>query len=154
MFRKFDLDMCLTLTEKSKLKTVEEDIICYKVVRKLCPGIYRSEFYAYLYETGTLNTSPFGDTITITTRPRITTYYRGINFNFQDITGYEQVVERGFHSFTCKEDAYKYAERYRYSAVSYVVVKCTIPKGANYIEGMYSEYPNYVSNKIICLGEV
>ena len=144
--------MCLTLTEKSEIKVAEEDIICYKVVRRLCSGVYRSEYYGYLYETGILDKSAFGD-ITITTRPCITTY-RSINFNYQDITGYEQVVERGFHSFTCKEDAYKYAERYRYSAVSYVVVKCIIPKGANYIEGIYGEYPNYVSNKIICLGEI
>lgn len=140
--------MCLTLTEKSEIKVAEEDIVCYKVVRRLCSGFYRSEYYGYLYETGILDKSAFGN-ITITTRPCITTY-RSANFNQQVIAGYEQVVERGFHSFTCKEDAYKY----RYSAVSYVVVKCIIPKGANYIEGMCSEYPNYVSNKIICLGEV
>lgn len=142
--------MCLTLTEKSEIKVVEEDIICYKVVRKVCLGLYRSEFYAYLYDVGTLNASVFG--VTITTKPYIIYQSTG-----QGISGYEQVVERGFHSFTCKEDAYKYAE---YATdrilgdINMVVVKCTIPKGATYIEGMYKEYPNYVSNKIICLGEV
>lgn len=147
--------MCLTLTENSKLKVAEENIICYKVVRRLYSGAYRSEFYAYLYETGTLN-EVFGDPITITTCPRITTY-RSANFNQQVIAGYEQVVERGFHSFTCKEDAYRYvkiAAGRVLGKITTVVVKCIIPKGANYIEGTYEEYPNYVSNKIICLGEV
>jgi len=149
--------MCLTLTENSKLKVAEEDIVCYKVVLRQYSGVYRSEFYAYLYETGVLNKHPFGD-ITITTLPRITTY-RSANFNQQVIAGYEQVVERGFHSFTCKKDAYKYAgcvinRMFHGISKDVVVVKCIIPKGANYIEGTYSEYPNYVSNKIICLGEI
>jgi hypothetical protein len=144
--------MCLTLTENSEIKVAAEDIVCYKVVRKLCLGLYRSEFYAYLYGVGTLNASVFG--VTITTRPYIV---------YQSITGrcvadYEQVVERGFHSFTCKEDAYKYAEyaasRIILDDINMVVVKCTIPKGATYIEGMYEKYPNYVSNKIICVEEV
>lgn len=150
--------MCLTLTEKSEIKVAEEDIVCYKVVRRLCSGVYRSEYYGYLYETGILDKSAFGDTITITTRPRITTYQ---SINYLDIgveiSGHERVVERGFHSFTCKEDAYKYvkiAASRVLGEITMVVVKCIIPKGANYIEGTYEEYPNYVSNKIICLEEI
>lgn len=146
--------MCLTLTENSKLKVAEENIICYKVVHRLQPGIYMSEFYNYLYETGTLNVSPFDDT-TITTRPCITGY-RSIKFDYR-VIGYEQIVERGFHSFTCKEDAYKYAKIVAsrvLGEITTVVVKYIIPKGANYIEGTYEEYPNYVSDKIICVKEV
>lgn len=138
--------MCLILTENSEIKVAKEDIVCYKVVRKTDLGLYESEFYIYPYTMGTLNTSVPGITIN--------TFYHGIS---GCITGYKPVVETGFHSFTCKKDAYEYAvcaANRMTNKIHMVVVKCIIPKGANYIEGIYEVYPNYVSDKIICLGEI
>ena len=129
--------MCLILTENSKLKIADEDIVCYKVMRKpLIPGrIYRSEYYNYPYEVGNLEDV---GCISIVT-------------NDED----ESIVKEGFHSFAYKEDAYTYDEnRHRFDEVSYTVVECTIPKGATYIKGMFMGYSSYASNKIICKKEV
>lgn len=131
--------MCLTLTEKSEIKVAEENIICYKVVRKLHPGVYKSEFFGHLYVRAQLNKMS-EDILSITP---------------SCIINDQRTVEKGFHSFTCKEDAYKYkATRGNKSDVPYIVVKYIIPKGSKYIEGTYGEYPNYVSDKIICVQEI
>ncbi len=137
--------MCLTLNEKSEIKTAKEDIVCYKVARKDIDWRSRkdvdwcfvSPFRGMIYKFGELYSTSIG-------HPRK--------------IGSIKIINEGFHSFTCKEDAYKYAEyaasRIILDDINMVVVKCTIPKGATYIEGMYEKYPNYVSNKIICVEEV
>ena len=140
--------MCLIVSENSEIKVAEENIVCYKVVYKLFPGIYESEFYAHLYTRSSLN-KMLDDVLAIT--QTCTTYKDSLGRSF---TRYDNVIERGFHSFTCQEDACQYAvDKYSHNA-SYVVVKCMIPKGANYIKGTYGKHPNYVSNKIICLEEL
>lgn len=141
--------MCLILGTNSEIKIAEENIVCYKVVCKLFPGVYESEFYAHLYIRGSLN-KLLDDALVIT--QTYTTYKNSLG---QIFTSSDNVVEKGFHSFTCQEDACQYAvEKYSYNDASYVVVKCMIPKGSNYIKGTYGKYPNYVSSKIICVEEL
>jgi hypothetical protein len=136
--------MCLTLNEKSEIKTAKEDIVCYKVARKDIDWRSRkdvdwcfvSPFRGMIYKFGELYSTSIG-------HPRK--------------IGSIKIINEGFHSFTCKEDAYKCNAEFEaktFCSTNMVVVKCIIPKGATYIEGMFVEYPNYVSNKIICLGEV
>lgn len=128
--------MCLTLTEHSKLKVAEEDIVCYKVAIKDNDGdCFVTPFRGMTYKLGELYSTSIG-------------WPRKI--------GSINIINEGFHSFTCKEDAYKCAkfEAPTFEGTNMVVVKCIIPKGANYIEGMFVQYPNYVSNKIICEKEV
>lgn len=129
--------MCLTLTENSKLKVAEENIICYKVaIKDIERDCFMTPFRGMIYKLGKLYSTLMG-------------YPRKI--------GSIKIINEGFHSFTCKEDAWKCA---KYDVTTFegannmVVVKCIIPKGAVYIEGMFVAYPNYVSNKIICLGEI
>jgi hypothetical protein len=145
--------MCLTLIENSEIKAAEENIVCYKVVQRLQPGIYRSEFRDYIYNAGALNYMLNGGLV-VTTCPVIT-YPARYSKACTSIADKEwRFVERGFHSFTCKEDAYKYNADIHVCSSSYVVVKCVIPKGANYVEGTYMGYLNYASDKIICVKEV
>ena len=146
--------MCLNLTEDSEIKVAEENIICYKVVRRLQPGVYGSEFHSYIYKMGALNT--LNSILDINKFP-VNTYpttYPNTCASICD--GHDLFIEVGFHSFICKEDAYEYKDySHSYSSgILYRVVKCIIPKGANYIEGTYIGYPNYASDKIICLEEI
>lgn len=140
--------MCLIVSTDTKVKIAQEDIVCYKIVKKLPqrvnePQVYASEFMNFKYELGVLNN--LGTSLAICT---------------SSIGKY--IVKDGFHSFTFHFDAYfqmkqylkRFSSRYDSYYDTYCIVRCIIPKGAEYVEGFYNNCQSIVSNKIICKKEV
>ena len=135
--------MCLTIS-KNNLKsiTAEQDIVCYKVLKKL-PNrdILNAPIYNFEYCFG----------IVYSTHKD---YFEDINICDDE----EYLIEYGFHSFVELSDAVRFKERLldiTRHAFDFVVVKCTIPNGTSYYQGrqvfaLYDEHsPNgYCSEAI------
>lgn len=134
--------MCLIL-EKDSIKTIAHtDIVVYKAVVKVSHTIkqtfcgfmhsetyYRSLFYDFDYEKGVI--------------------YHGALMKSTSLYTRRPIIEQGFHSFACLEDAKRSAENY------FTVVKCIIPAGSEFYKGQGIDYtPQYASNKIIIKEEV
>lgn len=116
--------MCLTIN-KNNLKpvTAEQDIVCYKVLRKLPNrNILNAPIYNFEYCFGMIY-STHED------------YFCDIDICDDG----ECLVEYGFHSFAELSDAVRFKERLlkftREREWEYVIVKCTIPNGACYYAG-------------------
>ena len=128
--------MCLIL-EKDSIKTITyTDIVAYKVVERIRTRrigqsdiFYRSTFYNFDYEKDVV--------------------YNGQLRESRSVYSHNRVIEDGFHSFACLEDAKR-------SAVSYfAVVKCIIPAGSEFYKGKGIDFtPQYASNKIVIKEEV
>lgn len=115
--------MCLVIN-KNNLKpiTAEQDIVCYKVLRKsLEDDIVKAPIYNFEYT--------FGQIYTIQ------------NEYFKEIDVYDDgcvLAEYGFHSFVMLSDAVQFKERlltYTWQSYEYVLVRCVIPNGARYYTG-------------------
>lgn len=134
--------MCLIL-EKDSVKTVAHtDIVVYKAVVKMSHTIkqasygflhsetyYRSLLFDFDYEKDVVYCSELLKTVSLYTR--------------------RPIIEQGFHSFACIEDAKRSAENY------FTVVKCIIPAGSEFYKGQGIDFtPQYASNKIMVKEEV
>jgi hypothetical protein len=118
--------MCLII-DKNNLKpiTAEQDIVCYKVLKKF-PNrdTLKAPIYIFEYCFGMI--------------------YATHEDYFEDVDicdDGECLVEYGFHSFVCLEDAvnFKCLLNKTFNPgkkdYDYVVVKCTIPNGTRYYTG-------------------
>lgn len=140
--------MCLDIKKTSKRQTAKKDITVYKNVRiELRAGVAVSanimncdvswlEAHSYYQKY----TYTFGKTYkSRVIKKSIRILGRGIKKRYS--------VEIGFHSFKNKYDALRTRQ------FGTQVVKCTIPKGAQYYTGVWqmhvSRFPNYASTKII-----
>jgi len=125
--------MCLKIRKNAKVKTAEKDIVCYKVVEKLAKSGYVTPFFNMPISIG----EEYGD-VSLEKKGNI----------------YEVVVEEGYHSLKTFEDAANYAAMLMLVRhVSFTIIKCVIPKGAKYYDGMtpifgYKLYNSYASDKI------
>lgn len=115
--------MCLTINKNNiKLITTEQDIVCYKVLKKL-PNrdILNAPIYNFEYCFGII--------------------YGTHEDYFEDIVicdDGECLVEYGFHSFVELSDAVRFKCRLMETTQHYfdfVVVKCIIPNGTRYYQG-------------------
>lgn len=136
--------MCLSLEKgRTTLKKADEDIVCYKVlVKNNEKGFIKSPYMWKPYKLGELkkDKTPVKKESVNTTNTLSTT---------------EKTVESGvFHTFQFFEDAKKFAinsiiESYWgfFDGNLSIVVKCIIPKGTRYYEGMFGGifYPGYKS---------
>lgn len=109
--------MCL-YTEQSKPLTAEKDITCYKVVNPAnMDGVFRSMFQEFKYSLG-------------------------VKYEEKDFPGTAScTVHKGFHSYRTIAVARFHA------AVSYVLIKCVIPKGSRYYESYSGD--QYCSDTLI-----
>lgn len=144
--------MCLYATSK-KVRVAKEDIICYKFMIEHSEGKYRwmsSPYRGMAYKEGQayelaekLNLLDFSEIVKV----------------------YPYKVEEGFHSFVNLSDALFFRNdfevrfpRLSVSQHTYVIVKCIIPKGTAYVEGLFLDWGNkfhsYCSEKIICEGKI
>jgi hypothetical protein len=120
------------ITDKAKYLVAEKPIKCYKVMHPIDRyGVYKfsSEYIGYIYTLGeeyTLNKSE-----------------KFPEVNTEDLCGRYMRVNKGFHSYARKEDAWWYS-RWDHLAV----VECEIPAGARYWEGDEGGYPGYCSDRI------
>jgi len=145
--------MCLAL-QKPEIIVAKEDIVCYKVMIEYPRnnGIWTSPYMGMAYREGH-------------------SYELGKKLNLLDssktIKEYRYRVEEGFHSFTSLSEALFFLNAFeaRYPCLNrcsdasrYVVVKCIIPKGTTYAEGLFFDWGNkflsFCSEKIICEGKI
>jgi hypothetical protein len=117
--------MCLSKISEKKIAT--KNIVCYKVVR-----IYQKSNYMYTYYQEAI--AELGET-----------YFS--NIIIEDDNGL--TVEKGLHSFTDLSYAMKFIkirpDNYNYTKL--LIIKCVIPKGAEYYEGKFIDHLyGYISN--------
>ena len=136
--------MCLYTTDP-KIHIAKENIICYKILIKerkkwiyriFHKSTYRAPFYMYhTYRLKELN--DLGRSLIV-------------------YTDYE--VHSGFHSFVDIQDAKCMLDKWSETQRGWTIVKCIIPKGAEFVKGTIYKSPispaSYVSHQIICLKEV
>lgn len=143
MSAKFDLDMCLILTEKAGIKVAKENIICYKVMEKRDKNLI-SPYQSMHYKCGTMRVSE-----------------TPIKLKHGPLGAY---IEKGFHSISNEQEAKRLKSALQTSAMlyyfdaQYVVVKCLIPTGTRYAVGFFSwmgeSFNSICSERIIVLEEV
>lgn len=131
--------MGIILSKLPELKTAEEDIVCYKEVKKLRSyrhgflwlkksTLYRSQYKGKLYESNKIYNSPL------------------------DIP--ESII------WTCGKDRYRtgsgfYSWKNRNHPLNIPNVVCIIPKGSIYYEVMDSDWSTvYISNQIKIVEEL
>ena len=125
--------MCLKVRKNAKVKTAEKDIVCYKVVEKGAKSGYVTPFFNMPISIG----EEYGD----------------VSLEKKDNIYNEIVVEEGYHSLKTFEDAANYTAMLTLvHQVSFTIVKCVIPKGAKYYDGMTPMFgklhDGYASDKI------
>ena len=104
--------MCLKVTEKSKKRKATKDIVCYKIVKLVDDVILTPYWDAEVVIGNTYTSDIVHDEIH-------NLVYQALH-SFATINGakLERQWQNNFHYFTA-------------------IVKCTIPKGARYIKGLY-----------------
>lgn len=115
--------MCLIIDKNnSEPITAEQDIVCYKVLRKsLEDDIVKAPIYNFDYT--------FGQIYTIQNE-----YFKEINVYVDGCV----LAEYGFHSFVTLSDAVQFKCRLSKLspwAIEYIVAKCTIPNAARFYIG-------------------
>lgn len=113
--------MCL-ITKQKTYEIAKEDIICYKILTTNTEnGQYESYYYPEMkWELNTLYSTSLGR--------------------------YKDNVLEGFHSYAHYQDALKILEQDM--PLGCMLVKCTIPKKANYYKGKQQDSDGYASNQI------
>lgn len=126
--------MCL-FTDQLEPKIADKDIVCYKMVTKSrIKGTYVSEYRRFKYITEKLYTNNIdiknSEIVLKTISPLLGVY---------------SISDFMFHS---------YQSPYKYSLRADTLVKCIIPKGAYYFEGMHNRCRGYASSQIKILEEI
>lgn len=133
-----------------KPKVTEEDIICYKIVKKLprinpkkelkeSEYVYSPLYFLYAYKL----------------YPQINKSDISVNISCNDLNdAVRYTIAQGFHSFKYYKDALKYFDMVKGEYC--IITKCIIPKGALYYSGVLVgyDYENYVSSELIIEGEI
>ena len=143
--------MCLHVNADTKIKVAKEDIVCYKVIIEdfesdgMC--IWRSPYQGMIYEKG--HVYILGEQLKLLQSSHKKYPYR---------------IEEGFHSFTNLSDALVFLNSFEAECISMgmnfksIIVKCTIPKGTTYVEGLFyscgTRFHSFCSEKIVCEGKV
>ena len=128
--------MCLDINHL-KPKIADKDIVCYKlVVRTKIKGIYKSSFQGFEY------------------------IIRQLYTNNLDIRFINKSIKHSFHAcfYKIEKDMFHSYTSSMYSVLSpspyYALLKCIIPKGAYYFEGLFNHFPSYASSQIKILEEI
>ena len=131
--------MCLYLN-RLEPKIADKDIICYKRVRKTkIKGIYKSSFQGFEYVIRQLYTNNLN----------IKFAYKIIKHKLVLRYIYNYIEEDMFHSYVGPLHPITSS-----SSLSWVILKCIIPKGAYYFEGYFDGSPSYASSQIKILEEI
>lgn len=118
--------MCLYTTQKEP-KIAQEDITCYKVIRKNMTSLIYGEI---TWKIGKL--------------------YKTIMKATEEETRTSEkirIVKQGFHSYKSPKDVKKgYSEVIN---IPCIIVECTIPKGSLYYDGYHYKEDGFTSNQLI-----
>ena len=136
--------MCLTRSNtKIGPKYATQDIVCYKVLYKIDKedDVYYSPFVNFMYKLNKRVSSNFGfRCCTLPPSPQEEYIFLKKIRNFE-------FIHQGLHSFKYLIDAYKLNN----PTLGDVVMKCIIPKGSWYYDGVDN---TLVSDNIIIIEEV
>ena len=128
--------MCLLINQLEP-KIADKDIVCYKLVKRTkIKGVYKSSFQEFEYVIRQLYTNNI----------KIEFSYKLIKP--ETIFGYFFIEEGMFHSYA--SNFYPILSPLPWCAL----LKCIIPKGAYYFEGIFDFSPNYASSQIKILEEI
>ena len=129
--------MCLVTTQL-ELKIADKDIVCYKFVKRTkIKGVYKSSFQEFEYIIRQLYTNNLD----------IRFANKSINRYFYRC--FYKIEEGMFHSYT--SNLYPVI----LSPLPHcALLKCIIPKGAYYFEGIFDYSPSYASSQIKILEEI
>lgn len=143
--------MCLYTTQKVP-KIAEKDIICYKVL-EICNSEWNLESSRKRKSKKTVLMSYFHSDF----KWNIDKHYRSKLVIIQRhvvtcFDSYNNLVSNAFHSYQTLESAKLFCRNISYQSDMdpCAIVRCIIPKGAKYCEGMHSDGSDgYASNQII-----
>ena len=129
--------MCLDINHL-KPKIADKDIVCYKLVKRTkIKGIYKSSFQRFEYVIRQLYTNNLD--IRFANKSIKRYFYRC----------FYKIEEDMFHSYT--SNLYPVI----LSPLPHcALLKCIIPKGAYYFEGIFDYSPSYASSQIKILEEI
>lgn len=133
--------MCLILYRKhQKEEIAEENIECYKILEKY------KYWWFYRYKTAMVSFKvKFG-------KQYKAKFVFGLETHFDKCTNQvfrSKSIEEGLHSFSKFEDAKTFCtNQFKDVSKNYVIVKCYIPKNANYYNGMFNDYEAYASTRL------
>ena len=125
--------MCLVTTQLGP-KIADKDIICYKLVeRTKIKGVYKSNIQKFEY------------------------IIRQLYTNYFDIKYVDMLIKRRYNLSAIEEGMFHSYINYLSAIMilpNLVVLKCIIPKGAYYFEGLFNHFPSYASSQIKILEEI
>lgn len=117
--------MCLWIKNK-KMLVAEEDIVCYKTLRKLSDGYYTA-YVGTLVPENVINGSDLFKAEGLLKLEK--------NEHYKNRTHYKYNTEGGLiHSYACKEDPFETNEHYNFDDT---IFECVIPKGTKYYVGLF-----------------
>jgi len=124
--------MCLNLNINAKKHKAKSDLVCYKIARK---DSINSRLVTY-FQMAKIS---IGKTYT----SELFRYSVADRFNNKR----SAYVDFGLHSFKTYEQALMFYTDRDY-VVGICLIKCVIPKGAWYYEGLFSTYDSYASSNL------
>lgn len=120
--------MCLIVEKSKKVKVAKENIICYKLLKK----DLRSSIQNFQYELG----REYETSLSKVDCGNLSSHWNWCDQDsadaYQDIMELCYAYQQGFHSYKTKKRAGWECSYYYIS--SFLLYKCTIPKGSEYIE--------------------
>lgn len=140
--------MCLNLTSDNKDPFIaEEDIVCYKFLRKNTNGTLISPYREFKYKLNEIVTSAL--LIEYNQFPSTFSYYDVDGVKTSYTSTYS--VEEGLHSFVHIKTAQDAALSMvgLYIDDEYIVAKCIIPKYSMVYKGLFNEHESYASNQLV-----
>ena len=129
--------MCLVTTQLEP-KIADKDIICYKLVKRTkTKGVYKSSFQEFEY------------------------IIRQLYTNNLDIRFANKIIKHSFYKcfYMIEKGMFHSYVSHLYPVIlsplpNCALLKCIIPKGAYYFEGLFNHFPSYASSQIKILEEI
>ena len=135
--------MCLLIKPNEKPMTAKRDMVCYKVVEK---WVYADRSFNYI--------TPFYNMVVVMGD----TYYTNKGLDKTPLDDEKDAVDEGYHSIRTLREAKIYHNKFLDLPKRYILVKCIIPKGAQYYKGYCPfwgrRYNSYVSDHIKYIEEI
>ena len=129
--------MCLEIKKSSVAIIAEEDIECYKILKRHSGTVL--EWFATWYMNTPVELNK--------------TYYSEMCIESCGWDGCSDLITKGLHSYANLDDCI--ADNLNdFESRTWLIVKCYIPKGSEYYKGKFVAYSSYASNSIRYTDEI